>query len=124
MDRSDTQYFSPILNHLLAAAQSISPTSSNPGPVAAADRKVKYHDVASVDSFGVLLPESLAPASYDPLAPLQQIHPKNLARFDIPTYDKYEVACMLKFYKESANIKSMPVKSSHKGTVVANLSIL
>ncbi|KND01863.1 uncharacterized protein SPPG_03653 [Spizellomyces punctatus DAOM BR117] len=103
VDQSDTQLQSPFLEVLLSNSPQI-PSSPSSQPIAANRR---YQDVTSVDSFGVLLSDRLAPASYDPFAPQSEWHPKSLARFNIPGYNRFEVASILQYYKDAEILKNV-----------------
>ncbi|KAI8920044.1 mitochondrial ribosomal death-associated protein 3-domain-containing protein [Powellomyces hirtus] len=99
VDRSDTQHSSPLLNSLLSSRKSA--TASAPSQTSRPQHLQKqYHDLAAVDEFGVLLPERLAPASYDPLASATHLHPKLTRPIVVPPYDLYEVACAAAYYTD------------------------
>ncbi|TPX72824.1 hypothetical protein SpCBS45565_g00327 [Spizellomyces sp. 'palustris'] len=107
VDQSDTQLQSPFLNTLLSTSPQI-PSSPSSQPIASNPR---YQDVTSVDSFGVLLSDRLAPASYDPFAPQSELHPKSLARFNIPRYNRFEAASILQYYKDAEILKNGGLKN-------------
>ncbi|KAJ3147683.1 Vacuolar protein sorting-associated protein 8 [Geranomyces michiganensis] len=94
-DKSDTQHRAPVLAALVEAAKPI---------LASGDKSEligkRYHDVTQVDEFGVLLPQAIAPASYDPLASETEFHPKIAGTVAVPGYDLYEVASAAAYYSD------------------------
>ncbi|KAJ3295383.1 37S ribosomal protein S23 mitochondrial [Borealophlyctis nickersoniae] len=97
LDFSTPQISSRFLEHVVSQSPSY-PTSrqSAPRPLAR-----KYQDLSVVDKYGVLQPKDVTPGSYDSVADKKDIYPKGIIRFEVPTFDRWETASILNFYKEA-----------------------
>ncbi|KAJ3024161.1 37S ribosomal protein S23 mitochondrial [Thoreauomyces humboldtii] len=97
VDRSDTQHSSPLINKLFSTTEAAEVTKQTPN--ANPQLEKRYHDLAAVDEFGVLLPERLAPASYDLLATTaSELLPKISQLVKVQPYSLYEVASAASYY--------------------------
>ncbi|KAI8815967.1 mitochondrial ribosomal death-associated protein 3-domain-containing protein [Fimicolochytrium jonesii] len=107
IDRSNTQFPSPLLESLIASAPSVS-TPAVASLKSPEGRRAA--DFSHVDQYGVLLSPKASPASYDPLTTADSIHPRNLKRIDVPIYNKFELASVLDYYhtcKQLAGVDSI-----------------
>ncbi|KAJ3413451.1 28S ribosomal protein S29, mitochondrial [Chytridiales sp. JEL 0842] len=94
MDRTHSTIKSRFLEHVSNSVNNVNKSAKPPIGTS------KYQDLSHIGTFGVLLPEVLAPAATDPFIVKSEVHPKNLVKYSVPVFSRAEIDALLRNHQK------------------------